>query len=108
MKRLWGLLAFLPMAAHATQSSLICKTNDTSEYIDVVSKGENTNDVLVQINGGKYFDGTTMLMNTSLIVTVTFTTGGMILVYDYAGKSSVMMAVDNQKQFHDIVCRFRN
>jgi hypothetical protein len=101
------LLALLPATAHATQTSIICKTLDSNEYIDIVSKGEKTNDVLVQINGGPFYDGTTMLMNDTLIVTVSFVGGGLIVTYDVKGKSSLMIAINEEKQFHNLSCRFR-
>ena len=108
MKWLGALfVALLPVTANATQTSIICKTTDTNEYIDIVSKGEHTNDVLVQVNGGRFFDGTTMLMNDTLIVTVSFTTGGMIITYDTKGKSTLMIAINDEKQFHKMNCRFR-
>lgn len=108
MKRIIACaLLILPNIAHAEQTSLICKTNDTNEYIDIVSKGANTNDVLVQVNGGRFFDGTSMLMNDVLIITVSFTDGGLIVTSDIKGKSSLMISRNNEKQVHDLTCRFR-
>lgn len=102
-----SLLCLLPTVASAAQSSMICKTNDSNEYIDIVSKGKATNDVLVQLNGGTFYDGNSMLMGDLLIITVSFDEGGMILTFDPKGKSNLMISLKDQKQYHELTCRFR-
>ena len=108
MKRLLLALALLvPSSAYATQTSILCKTTDSNEYIDIVSKGAQTNDVLVQINGGAFYDGSSVYMNGILIVTVSFDEGGLILNYNPKGTSSLIIAIKDKKQIHDVTCRFR-
>ena len=107
MKRLLiALLLLAPSAAYATQSSILCKT-DTDDYIDVVSKGERTNDVLVQINGGKFFDGHSLLMNNILIVTVDFIEGGLMMNMDVSGKGDMLMSVKDKNARYTLNCKFR-
>jgi hypothetical protein len=72
-----------------------------------VSKGESTNDVLVQINSGKFFDGQSMIMNNMLVVTVSFTTGGLMITNDAENKGSIMIALGNERQTHNLTCRYR-
>lgn len=95
-----------PSLSHATQSSMLCKT-DTNEYIDVVSKGEQTNDVLVQINGGRFFDGHTLLMNGVLIVIVDFIGGGMMLNMQASGEGNMIISLNEKTQSHTVKCQFR-
>jgi len=107
MKRiLIGTLLLYSTVANATQSSVICKT-DTGDYIDIVSKGEQTNDVLVQVNGGKFYDGHSMLMNNMLIVTVDFIEGGMMLNMDLSGKGDMLMALKDKNARYSLHCNFR-
>ena len=107
MKRLLiALLLMAPSTAYATQSSILCKT-DTGDYVDVVSKGEHTNDVLVQVNGGKFFDGHSLLMNNILIVTVDFIEGGLMMNMDVSGKGDMLMALKDKNARYTLNCKFR-
>jgi hypothetical protein len=94
-------------AALADQSSVLCKTTDTNEYIDIVSKSATTNDVLIQINGGNYFDGSSMMMGKLLIVTATFRDGGFILNLKPDSSGSMMISISDKFQTHPVSCRFR-
>lgn len=105
-KAIIALLALMPTVANATQTSFICKT-DTDEYIDVVSKGEHTNDVLVQINGGKFYDGHSVLMNNVLIIIVDFVEGGVMLNMDTTGKGDMLMAIKDKNARYSLQCKFR-
>ena len=103
-----ALLASLTaQSAWATQTSFFCKSLTTTDVIDVVSKGERTNDVLVQIDGGKFFDGNTVLLGKILIVTVSFDNGGLILSYNTSGPSSLIIANDGKQTTLDLKCQFR-
>ena len=108
MKWLIGLVAFIPIAAHASQNSILCKTTDTNEYIDIVSKGSNTNDVLFQIQGGTFYDGVSSFENPILKVIVPFDEGSAILIYNTTTqKGGVVLSFPNERQNHEIRCTFR-
>lgn len=109
MKRLViaAIIWLLPNLAYATQTSMICKTTETNEYIDIVSKSAKTNEVLVQINGGKFFDGSSMIINDLLIITVPLVEGGILIIYSRSELGTFMMSIDDQNQSHKISCKFR-
>jgi hypothetical protein len=107
MKRLiLAAMLMIPVAANATQSSMICKT-DSNEYVDVVTKGERTNDVLVQINGGKFFDGHSLMLGSILVVTVELEDGGILINLGTAGNGNIIIAVGDKVQTHKMNCKFR-
>ena len=106
MKRIIIATALLATPAYATQSSILCKT-DSQEYIDIVAKGDRTNDVLVQINGGKFLDGHSLLLNDTLIVTVELDSGGIMLNTSLSGDGKMMIAINKEVQNHTIKCKAR-
>jgi hypothetical protein len=94
--------------AHAEQSSVLCKTNDTNEYIDIVSKEMDTNDVLFQVQGGKFYDGMSEFKSPIFKVYVPLDNGTIILLYNVNTREGFLgAAVNNEKQSHPISCVFR-
>lgn len=108
MKRLLiaAMMVATPAAANATQSSMICKTN-SNEYVDVVAKGERTNDVLIQINGGKFLDGHSLMLGSVLVVTAELIDGGILINLGSAGDGKMIIAVGDKVQTHKMNCKFR-
>lgn len=103
-----GLLILLIVEAKAEQTSILCKTYDTKEFIDIVSKGEKTNDVLVQFNGGKFFDGVSSYDSPVFKVIVPFDNGNAILVWNVKDqKGGVILTGEKDPQVHEIACIFR-
>lgn len=107
MKWIYALV-LLPTLAHAEQSSVLCKTTDTNEFIDIVAKGSFTDEVLVQVSGGKFFDGTSKFENPVFKVFVEFENGKMALIYNVKTQDgAVGMLIGEEKQLHNIICKFR-
>lgn len=103
-----GLLIVLIVNAKAEQTSILCKTYDTKEFIDIVTKGSKTNDVLVQFNGGKFFDGFSSFDDPLFRVIVPFDDGNAILLWNVREqKGGIVMTRPNDSQIHEIACIFR-
>jgi hypothetical protein len=95
-------------AAHAEQTSILCKTFDTKEFVDIVSKGEKTNSVLVQFNGGKFFDGFSVFDDPMFKVVVPFDAGSAVLIWDVRKqKGGIVLSDKDGPQVHEIACVFR-
>lgn len=100
-------LFLLPSVAFATQSSMLCKT-DKNEFIDIVATDKSPTDVLVQINGGPFYNGAAAYSDENLLVTVQFTTGIFLLNYSAKTNSGVsMLTLNGQKVASTIQCTFR-
>jgi len=94
--------------ARAEQISIICKTEDTKEFIDIVAKSERTNDVLVQFNGGKFFDGFSSFEDPIFKVIIPFDDGTALIAYNVeTQKGGVITTLSKDRQFHKLECAFR-
>jgi hypothetical protein len=93
--------------AHAKQPSLLCKTRDSKEYIDIVSTGGTG--ALVQINGGDFLEGTAEFEDPMLYVAVPLTNGTFGVVFDVKERQGVaVLKADGKKQVHEMDCIFRD
>ena len=100
-------MALLTMAWAEAPASFLCKTNDTQEYIDVVSTGKN-NKVLVQVNGGDFLPGDAEFDDPILYVTVPVNTGVFVIAFDVRKQmAAVALRTQKTKQTHEMVCVFR-
>lgn len=107
MKWLLGLVALLPAAAQAEQVSMLCRT-ETNEFIDVVAKGTN-NEVLLQINGGKFFEGFASYQDPVLRIVVPLDDGTMVLGYNIKAETALFItSISNKKQSFNAICKFRD
>ena len=94
--------------AHAQADSFLCKTLDTNEYVDVVTSGTN-NKVLVQINGGRFLEGSAEFKDPLLYIFVPLTNGNFGIVFNVREHKAVSVAVVNgNKQVHEMTCTFRD
>jgi len=94
--------------AFAVQTSFLCKT-ETKDFIDVVSKGDNTNEVLVQINGGKFLEGFAEFEKPVLFIKVPLDSGVILLGYNVvSGKAMVVTEINGKKQSQEMTCQFRD
>ena len=101
-------VAMTPLAAKAEQASLLCKTTDTDEIIDIVSMSGSKHAVLVQINGGKYFEGESRFEDPFFFVFVRFDQGGLALKYNVKAEfGRVGVDLNGKRQIHPIICAFR-
>lgn len=108
MKRLLAATMLIPSFAHAEQTSIICKTKETNEYIDIVSTGKNTNDVLLQVQGGKFYDGVSSFNDPIFKVIVPFDTGSAILVYNFkTNEGAFALSLGKDIQTQEVFCAFR-
>lgn len=96
-----------PIAAHAENASLLCQTTDTKEMIDIVDIGDHR--VLVQVQGGTFYEGAAKFEDPILYVVVTFSNGAIALKYNVATKTGKLGAeINDERQVHDVLCQFRS
>ena len=107
MKRIISLLALLPLPAMATESSMLCKTSG-GMYVDIVSVSKDSSSVLVQLDGGTFFNGHAAFTDPQLVVTVPFDQGLFFISWDVrSNQGSSMMMMGSKKAVENIECRFR-
>lgn len=101
------LLAFLLMItpASAAQISILCKIKNTNEFIQVVSKNRSTNDVLVQIDGGTFYDGFSSFDDPFFKVVIPFDAGSGILIYNFKkDEGGFAISINNKRRTDEIDC----
>ena len=92
--------------AQAKQPSILCKTRDTKEYIDIVSTGGSG--ALVQINGGEFLEGVAEFKDPMLYVTVPLDTGVFLVVFDVKERQGMSaLNTTTARQVHEMDCKFR-
>jgi len=94
--------------AFAVQTSFLCRT-ETKEYIDVVSKGDNTGEVLVQINGGKFLEGFGEFEEPVLFLKIPLDNGVILIGYNVlTDKAIVATDIGGKKTSQNMTCQFRD
>lgn len=92
----------------AEQASFLCRT-ETDEFVDVVSKGDDTDEVLVQINGGKFLEGFGEFEEPILYIKVPLDRGSILMGYNIKTSKALMLTeINGKKTAIKMTCQFRD